>query len=44
MYAANTVGLPIQDCGPLLSTNPGGDPQCILEGPAPTAQCLAANP
>jgi hypothetical protein len=83
---ANThvVGVPINDCGPLLamivfppstarqhqsdelrrdfncglalirsngvlasicasSTHHGGDPQCILEGPAPTAQCLADN-
>ena len=81
----HAVGLPIRDCGPLLSTivfppntggrdraddlrrdlncglalirangvmaeicsrsrYPGGDPQCILEGPAPTVQCLAENP
>jgi len=26
------------------STYPGGNPQCILEGPAPTNQCLAENP
>jgi hypothetical protein len=26
------------------STHPGGDPQCILEGPPPTVQCLAENP
>jgi hypothetical protein len=25
------------------SAHPGGDPQCILEGPAPTAQCVADN-
>jgi ABC-type amino acid transport substrate-binding protein len=81
----HVVGVPIQDCGPLLSTilfppntggrrkaddlrrdfncglalirangvmaeicarskYPGGDPQCILEGPPPTVQCLADNP
>ena len=79
------VGVPIQDCGPQLSTivfppntggrrraddlrrdlncglalirrngvmaqicarskYPGGDPNCILDGPAPTVQCLADNP
>jgi hypothetical protein len=25
------------------STHPGGDPHCILDGPAPTVQCLADN-
>ena len=26
------------------STHVGGDPACVLEGPAPTVQCLAENP
>ncbi len=26
------------------STHPGGDPNCVLEGPAPTVQCVADNP
>jgi ABC-type amino acid transport substrate-binding protein len=26
------------------SQHPGGDPNCVLEGPAPTLQCLVENP